>query len=130
VVGLCFERGWLPHMRTPKIPKYLRIESRKVRVTLYVLFATIIADGLLSQFLITRGFGPETNPLLQSLVGTESFLPIKIAGGLLATSFLWIKYNAAPKRVYTVIVVALGVYTLIVYWNLFVYFFVLFTQPV
>jgi hypothetical protein len=130
VVGLCFERAWLPHMRTPKIPKYLRIESRKVRVTLYVLFATIIADGLLSQFLITRGFGPETNPLLQSLVGTESFLPIKIAGGLLATSFLWIKYNAAPKRVYTVIVVALGVYTLIVYWNLFVYFFVLFTQPV
>jgi hypothetical protein len=117
-------------MRTPRIPKYLRIESRKVRVTLYVLFATIIADGLLSQFLVTRGFGPETNPLLQSLVGTESFLPIKIAGGFLATTFLWIKYNATPKRVYTVIVVALGIYTLIVYWNLFVYFFVLFTQPV
>ena len=117
-------------MRAPKIPTYLRIESRKVRVTLYVLLATIIADGLLSQFLVTRGFGPETNPLLQSLVGTESFLPIKITGGFLATTFLWIKYNAAPKRVYTVIVVALGIYTLIVYWNLFVYCFVALTQHI
>jgi len=130
MVGFCFERGWLPHMRAPKIPTYLRIESRKVRVTLYVLLATIIADGLLSQFLVTRGFGPETNPLLQSLVGTESFLPIKITGGFLATTFLWIKYNAAPKRVYTVIVVALGIYTLIVYWNLFVYCFVALTQHI
>jgi len=117
-------------MKALKVPKYLRIESRKVRVTLYVLFAAIVADGLLTQFLVTGGYGPEANPLLQPLVGTEAFLPIKISGGFLATSFLWIKYNAAPKRVYTVIVVALAIYTVIVYWNLFVYFFVLFTQRI
>jgi hypothetical protein len=117
-------------MKRLRVPKYLRIENRAVKYALCALFAAIVADGLLTQFLVTSGFGPETNPLLQSLVGTESFLPIKISGGFLATSFLWIKYNAAPKRVYTVIVVALGIYTLIVYWNLFVYFFVLFTQPI
>jgi hypothetical protein len=117
-------------MKALKIPKYLRIENRKVRVTLYVLFTTVVVDGLLTQFLVTGGYGPEANLFLQSLVGTESFLPIKISGGFLATSFLWIKYNAAPKRVYTVIVVALAIYTVIVYWNLFVYFFVLFTQPI
>jgi hypothetical protein len=117
-------------MKALKVPKYLSIENRKVRVTLFVLFATIIADGLLSQFLVTGGYGPEANPFLQSLVGTELFLPIKISGGFLTTLFLWIEYNAAPKRVYTVIVVALAIYTVIVYWNLFVYCFVLFTQPI
>jgi hypothetical protein len=117
-------------MKVLKVPKYLRIENRKVRLTLYVLFATIVTDGLITQFLVTNGFGLELNPLMQSLVGQELFLPIKISGGFLATSFLWIKYNAAPKRVYTVIVVALAVYTVIVYWNLFVYFFVLSTQRI
>jgi hypothetical protein len=117
-------------MKTLRVPKYLRIENRAVKYALCALFAAIVADGLLTQFLVTGGFGPETNPLLQSLVGTESFLPIKISGGFLATSFLWIKYNAAPKRVHTVIVVALVFYTAIVYWNLFACLFVLFTQPI
>jgi len=116
-------------MKALKVPKYLRIEHRAVRFALYALFATIVADGLLTQFLVTGGYGSETNPLLQSLVGQESFLPIKISGGFLVTSFLWIKYNAAPKRVHTVIVVALTFYTAIVYWNLFVYLLVLLTQP-
>jgi len=101
-----------------------------VRYALYALFAAIVVDGLLTEFLVTGGYGSETNPLLQSLVGQEWFLPIKIAGGFLATSFLWIKYNAAPKRVHTVIVVALAFYTVIVYWNLFACLFVLLTQPI
>ena len=117
-------------MKTLKVPKYLRIENRAARYALCALFAAIVADGVLTHFLVTGGYGPEANPLLQSLVGTESFLPIKISGGFLATAFLWIKYNAAPKRVHTVIVVALAFYTVIVYWNLLVYLFVLLTQPV
>jgi len=117
-------------MKSLKVPEYLRIENRVVRYALFTLFAAIVADGLLTQFLITGGYGSETNPLLRSLVGTEAFLPIKISGGFLATAFLWIKYNAAPKRVHTVIVVALVFYTVIVYWNLFACLFVLFTQPI
>ena len=108
-------------MKALKIPKHLHIENRAVRYALCALFAAIVVDGLLTQFLVTGGYGSETNPLLQSLVGQESFLPIKISGGFFATSFLWIKYNAAPKRVHTVIVVALAFYTAIVYWNLFVF---------
>jgi len=117
-------------MKALKVPKYLRIENRAVRYALCALFAAIVADGLLTEFLVTGGYGTEMNPLLQSLVGQELFLPIKISGGFLATSFLWIKYNAAPKRVHKVIVVALAVYTAIVYWNLFLYLFVVFTQPI
>ena len=117
-------------MKRLRVPKYLLIENRAVKYALFALFAAIVVDGLLTQFLITGGYGSETNPLLQSVVGTEAFLPLKISGGFLATAFLWIKYNAAPKRVHTVIVVALAIYTAIVYWNLSLYLFVLVNQPV
>jgi hypothetical protein len=108
-------------MKLLKVPEFLRIESRTVRYTLCVLFGIIVADGLISQFLVTGGYGSEGNPLLMSWVGRESFLSIKIAAAFLVTLFLWVKYNANPRLVYTVAVVALGFYTIIVYWNLFVF---------
>jgi hypothetical protein len=108
-------------MQALKVPGFLRIESRTVRYTLYVLFGIIVADGLLSQFLVTGGYGLEANPLLAPLVGGESFLAIKISAAFLATLLLWIKYNTRPRLVYTITVVALGFYTTIVYWNLFVF---------
>ncbi len=105
-------------MKILKVPRYLRIQNRTVRYVLCVLFGIIVADGLISQFLVTGGYGSEGNPLLMSWVGGESFLAIKIAGAFLVTLFLWVKYNASPRFVYTVAVVALGFYTAIVYWNL------------
>ncbi len=116
-------------MKVLKVPKFLHIESRTVRYTLCVLFGIIVADGLISQFLVTGGYGSEANPLLMSWVGGESFLAIKISGAFLATLLLWIKYNAKPRLVNTVAVVALGFYTAIVYWNLFVFLFTAY-QPI
>jgi hypothetical protein len=116
-------------MKALQVPKFLHIENRRVRYTLYVLFGIVVADGLLSQFLVTGGYGLESNPLLMSLVGGDSFLAIKISAAFLATLLLWIKYNSRPKLVYTITVVALGLYTTIVYWNLFVYILML-NQPV
>lgn len=117
-------------MKLLKFPESLHIESRTVRHTLYVLFGIILADGIISQFLVTGGYGSEGNPFLMSLAGGKSFLAIKIAGAFLATLFLWIKYNARPKLIHTVAVVALGFYTAIVYWNLFVFLLSLLSQPV
>jgi len=108
-------------MKAFKVPKYLHIESRIVRYILYVLFGIIVADGLLTQFLVTGGYGLEANPLMAPLVGGESFLAIKISAAFLATLLLWIKYNTRPRFVYTIAVVALGLYTTIVYWNLFAF---------
>jgi len=108
-------------MKAFKVPKYLHIESRIVRYTLYVLFCIIVADGILTQFLVTGGYGLEANPLMAPLVGGESFISIKISAAFLATLFLWIKYNTRPRFVYTIAVVALGLYTTIVYWNLFAF---------
>ena len=110
-------------MKALKVPKFLHIESRTVRYTLYTLFGIIVADGLISQFLVTGGYGSEGNPLLMSWVGGGSFLGIKISAAFLATLFLWIKYNARPRLVNTVAVAALAFYTAIVYWNLFAFLF-------
>jgi len=116
-------------MKTLKVPRSLNIERRTVKYILCTLFCIIVADGLISQFLVTGGYGLEINPLLVSWVGRESFLAIKISGAFLATLLLWIKYSVKPRLVYTVAVVALASYTIIIYWNLFVFIYTAY-QPV
>ncbi len=92
-----------------------------MRLSLYILFGLIIADGLLTNFLVTNGHGLEVNPFLQAWVGKDIFLAIKVSGAFLATLLLWIKYNRKPKLTYGVTVVFLAFYTGIVFWNLFVF---------
>jgi hypothetical protein len=116
-------------MKALKVPEFLHIESRTVRYTLYVLFGIIVADGVLSQFLVTGGYGLEANPLLAPLVGGQSFLAIKMSAAFLATLLLWIKYNTRPRLVYTITVAALALYTIIVYWNLLAFLLTAY-QPV
>jgi hypothetical protein len=108
-------------MKALKVAESFRIESRTVRYLLYTLFGVIVADGLITQFLVTGGHGSEANPFLRAWVGHGSFLIIKVGGAFLATLLLWINYNKKPKLVYTITVVFLVFYTVIVFWNLFVY---------
>ena len=105
-----------------KVPKSFHIESRTVRYILYTLFCVIVADGLITQFLVTGGHGLEANPFLRAWVSHGAFLAIKVSGAFLATLLLWINYNVKPRLVYTITVVFLAFYTIIVFWNLFVCF--------
>ena len=116
-------------MRPLRVPKALNLENRTVRYALYALFCTVVVDGLITEALVTEGYGSELNPLLTTLIGGRPFLAVKIAGAFLVTLFLWLKYNANPRPVYRITAIALTVYTAIVYWNLALYFFVLLTQP-
>ncbi len=111
-------------MNTIKVPKYFSIKSHKMRLALYTLFGLIIADGLLTNFLVTNGHGLEVNPFLQAWVGKDIFLAIKVSGAFLAILLLWIKYNRKPKLIYGITVVFLTLYTGIVFWNLFVFFII------
>ena len=108
-------------MNALKVPKSFHIESRTVRYTLYTLFCIIVADGLITQFLVTGGHGSEVNPFLSAWVGHGWFLAIKVSGAFLATLLLWIRYNAKPRLVYRIMVVFLAFYTTIVFWNLSVF---------
>ena len=92
-----------------------------MRLTLYTLFCVIIADGLLTNFLVTNGHGIEANPFLKAWVGQDIFLVMKVSGAFLAVLVLWIKYNWKPKLVYGIAAVFLALYTGIVSWNLFVF---------
>ena len=105
-----------------RVPKHFSVKSRMMRLTLYTLFGLIVADGLLTKFLVTNGHALEVNPFLQAWVGQELFLAIKVSGAFLATLLLWIKYNAKPKLIYMITVVFLAFYTSIVFWNLSVFF--------
>ena len=105
-----------------KVPESFRIESRTVRYTLYTLFCVVVADGLLTQFLVGGGYGQEVNPFMRAWISQGGFLAMKVSGAFLATLLLWIKYNARPRLVYAVTVAFLVFYTIIVFWNLFVFF--------
>ena len=104
-----------------KVPKRFSVRSHKMRLTLYTLFGLIVADGLLTKFLVTNGHALEVNPFLQAWVGQELFLAIKVSGAFLATLLLWIKYNKKPKLIYTATVIFVAFYTSIVFWNLSVF---------
>ena len=114
----------MKNMNLFKVPGALRIESRTVRNTFYALFGVIVADGLITQFLITGGYGFEGNPFLRVWVTRDAFMAIKLSGAFLATLLLWIRYAARPRLVYAVTVVFLAFYVIILFWNLFVFFLV------
>ena len=105
-----------------KVAEASRIESRTVRYVLYTLLGVIVADGLITQFLVAGGHGSEANPFLKAWVGQGRFLVIKVAGAFLPTLLLRINYNRKPKAVYTITVAFLVFYTVVVFWNLFVCF--------
>ena len=93
-----------------------------MRLMLYALFGIIVADGVITEFLVANGHGIEVNPFLKAWVAQDMFLAIKVSGAFLVTLFLWIKYNARPRLIYTVTAVFLVFYTVVVFWNLFVFF--------
>ncbi len=103
------------------VPKSFIVKSHTMRLMLYTLFGLIVADGLITKFLVTSGYALEVNPFLQAWVGQDLFLAIKVSGAFLVTLLLWIKYNAKPKLIYIFTTVFLAFYTSIVFWNLFVF---------
>ena len=91
---------------------------RQIKYLLGVLFTLVVADGILSNFLITEGLGREWNPFLQTLVGEESFLLIKVAGALLSVLILWDIYKKWPQAAIKSSICIVVLYTGIVYWNI------------
>jgi hypothetical protein len=96
--------------------------SRRMKYILLSLVMLVLTDGLISQFLTKYGLGHEGNPFLRTFVNEESFLLLKVAGALLAALILWDMYRKRPRFALISSLVFVGLYTVIVFWNLFVYF--------
>lgn len=108
-------------MEILKVPECVAVKSRNMRWLLYTLFSLVVADGLITQFLVTYNHAQETNPFLQFWVAQDVFLAIKVSGAFLVTLFLWIKYNAKPRLIYFSTVLFIAFYTVIIFWNLAVF---------
>ena len=91
---------------------------RRIRCLLGTVFALVVADGLISNFLMTHGLAREWNPYLQTLVTDDSFLLIKVVGALICTLILWDIYKKQPQIAMIGTVCITILYTGLLYWNL------------
>jgi hypothetical protein len=78
----------------------------------------VIADGVLTNFLIQKDIASEANPFLTHLAGNTGLIIIKIVGVALAVVVLWDIYRRSPRLSFWASSVCLLVYSGIVAWNL------------
>ncbi|MFH0914265.1 MAG: DUF5658 family protein [Chloroflexota bacterium] len=90
----------------------------QIRIILGALFAAVVADGVITEFLVLNGLAREGNPLLQVWVGRDAFLLLKVLGGLLAALCLWSIYKRHPRLAVGFSSLLLSAYTFIIVWNL------------
>ncbi len=89
-----------------------------IRILLGALVATIVADGVITQYLISTGFAHEGNPFLHFWVEEDTFLIVKLLGGLLAAIYLWNIYRRHSKLAIVCSSLFLTLYTFVIFWNL------------
>jgi hypothetical protein len=98
------------------------VRTRIFPSLLGVLFALVVADGIISQYLVVNSLGIEGNPFLMAWVHEDLFLYVKIVGALLCVFVLWDIHKRWSKLAVSASVFFVMVYTCIVFWNLGVFF--------
>ena len=105
-----------------KAVKYFFTGVPRIEYILGLLIALVVSDGLMTDFLVTGGFGREGNPFLQPIVGEGNLLLVKMAGALLSALILWDISRRRPKLALKFSLFFVFSYTGIVYWSLAVFF--------
>ena len=100
------------------IHEYISKSSYKIRILIGSLFATIVADGIITRFLVHNGLASEGNPFLEYWVVEDKLLSIKILGGLLVAIYLWSIYKRHPRLSIYFSSLFLSGYIFIIIWNL------------
>ena len=95
--------------------------QRKTGYLLGTLLSLVVADGIISQFLIKSGIGQEGNPFLRTIVTEGNFLIIKMCGAIICVLVLWNMARRSPRLIFIVSVILVAVYTAILFWNLALY---------
>jgi hypothetical protein len=96
---------------------------RRVEYLLGTLLSLVVADGLISQFLIKNRLGQEANPFLKVLVMENDFLIIKMCSAILCVIILWNIARRLPRLIFIFSTCLVGVYTAILLWNISVFLF-------
>jgi len=94
---------------------------RRVEYLLGTLLSLVVADGLISQFLIKSGIGQEGNPFLKVLVAESNFLIVKMCGAIICVLILWNMAKRLPRLIFMVSSCLVALYTIILFWNIVVF---------
>jgi hypothetical protein len=94
---------------------------RRIEYLLGTLLSLVVADGLISQFLIRGGLGREGNLLLRVLVAENNFLIIKMCAAIICVIILWNIARRLPRLIFIFSACFVGVYTAILLWNIAVF---------
>lgn len=94
---------------------------RRIEYLLGTLLSLVVADGLITQFLIKSGLGQEGNPLLRVLVTGSDFLIIKMCAAILCVIILWNIARRLPRLIFIFSACVVGIYTAILFWNIAVF---------
>ena len=92
-----------------------------MRYLLVTLILLVVADGLITQFLVRNGLGSEGNVFLKSVVNKETFILLKASGAILCALLLWDIQRRWYKLAFISTICFVAVYAGIVLWNLFVF---------
>jgi len=97
------------------------LSGSQMRFMLYLLMGLVIADGILTNFLIVQNMGYELNPFLRDIAGSSYLLSLKAGGALVASVMLWKIYQRLPRAAVICSVGFITIYTAILYWNTFAF---------
>ncbi len=95
-------------------------QTHKVIYLILLLFALVIADGLISQYLISNGLGYEGNPILANWMLTTDLLTIKVGGASISAILLLGINKRRPRLALFTSVIFLVFYAFILFWNIFI----------
>lgn len=97
------------------------LRTREFPCLLGVLFALVVADGVITQYLVMHNLGIEGNPFLAAWVNQDKFLFVKIIGALISVYILWDIHKHWSRLAISASVAFVIVYSCIVYWNIGVF---------
>ena len=94
------------------------VTLRKIQYLLGTLLSLVVADGIISQFLIKEGLGKEINPFLKTLATGSDFLIIKMCGAIICVIILWNLAKRSPRLILIFSSCVVAIYTAILFWNI------------
>jgi hypothetical protein len=94
------------------------LDSVCFRYGLLLLVGLVIADGIITQFIINSGLGWESNPFMRIFLSNGHFMLVKVGGSVLVALLLADMYRHHAKTARVAAWLFVLVYTGIVYWNI------------
>lgn len=105
-----------------RVSNTLLSKIRQARYLLCLLCSLVVADAVISNFIVRSGLGTEGNPFIQSIVGQTSFVFLKISAAFLSSLILWKIFKQHHRLGLVNIVLFVALYTAIIWWNLGIWF--------